>query len=223
MLSDLVYMVSDDGGVWEINAHTLHHRLVHTMPGPALGPVAARPGTVFAVSSERVFAIDSDSGQSRWGLPVPGLVYTAPVEVGDTLYFAGTDGMLYSVSAQARRLESVRIGVPVHGAMACDREKRLLYVGGADGAVRAFDISGAHAKPVLQWTRGIGDEIGGITSANGALYCAADGKIVLLDASSGAPGGGVNVGSVIVGAPAVYRNWVYAASLDGSIRCLAVQ
>jgi serine/threonine protein kinase/outer membrane protein assembly factor BamB len=222
MQGDMVYMVSEDGSVWEINAHTLHHRLLHTMPEPAVGPVTAARGTVFAVSRNRVFPIDKANGQSRRSFPVPGLIYTAPVEVEDTVYFAGTDGVLYSVNDRARRLESVRIGVPVHGTMACDREKGLLYVGGADGAVRAFDVSGVHTKPVLQWTCGIGDEIGGITCGNGAVYCAADGKVVVLDGNSGTTGKWVNVGSMIVGAPAVYRNWVYVASLDGSVRCLIV-
>jgi serine/threonine protein kinase/outer membrane protein assembly factor BamB len=223
MLSDSVYMVSEDGGVWEINGHTLQHRLLHTMPGPALGPVTEASGTVFAVSSERVFAIDRTSGQVRWSCPVAGLVYTPLVVAMGTLYFAGTDGTLYSIGARARgKAESVRIGVPAHGAMACDLERRLLYVGGADGAVRAFDISGVYTKPVLQWTRGIGDEIGGITSQDGMLYCAADGKVVVLDGGNGTPGRWVNVGSVIVGAPTVYRNLVYVASLDGFVRCLAV-
>jgi outer membrane protein assembly factor BamB len=224
VLAESVYMVSEDGGVWEINAHTLQHRLLHTMtPGPALGPVTAAFGTVFAVSAERIFAIDKSSRHVRWSCPVAGLVYTPLVAAGDTLYFAGTDGMLYSIGANARgRAESVRIGVPAHNAMACDWERKLLYVGGADGAVRAFDISGVRAKPVLQWTCGIGDEIGGITSANGVLYCTADSKIVVLDSGSGAPGRWLDVGSVIVGAPAIYQNSAYVASLDGFIRCLAI-
>jgi outer membrane protein assembly factor BamB len=223
MLAHSVYLVSEDGGVWEVNAHTLQHQRLHMMPGPALGPVTEASGTVFAVSSERVFAIDRAGGHVRWDCAVAGLVYTPLVEARGTLYFAGTDGTLYSIGAHARgKAESVPIGVPAHGAMACDRERRLLYVGGADGAVRAFDISGAHTKPVLQWTRGIGDEIGGITSLDGVLYCAADGKVVVLDGGDGTPGRWVNVGSVIVGAPAVYRNLVYVASLDGFIRCLAI-
>ena len=223
MLAEWVYMVSEDGGVWEINGTTLQHRLLYTMPEPALGPVTAAFGTLFAVSAERVFAIDQGSGYPRWSFQVGGPVYTPLVEAGDTLYFAATDGMLYSIAANARgQAVSVRIGVPAHNAMACDQERKLLYVGGADGAVRAFDISRVRAKPVLQWTQGIGDEIGGITSTNGVLYCAADGKIVVLDGGTGTPGRSLDVGSVIVGAPAVYQNSVYTASLDGFIRCLAI-
>ena len=222
-LVEWVYMVSEDGGVWEINAHTLQHRLLWTLPGPALGPVTAAAGTVLAVTDEYVFGIDQSAGTPLWNCPVGGLVYTPLVEAGDTVYFAGTDGLLYSIGANAHgQADTVRIGVPSHNAMACDPRQKLLYVGGAAGAVRAFDISRERAKPVLQWTRGIGDEIGGITVENGVLYCAADGKVVLLDGVSGTPGRWLDVGSVIVGAPAVYQNSVYVASLDGFIRCLAI-
>ena len=225
MLAEWVYMVSENGGVWEIHGTTLQHRLLYTMPGSAPGPVTAASGTVFAVGAERVFAIDQSSRRLRWSCPIGGPVYAPLVEAAGSLFFAGTDGMLYSVGANARgqlQAESVRIGVPAHSAMACDQTRKLLYVGGADGAVRAFDISRLRAKPVLQWTQGIGDEIGGITSSGGALYCAVDGKIVVLDSESGRPSGGMDVGSVIVGPPAVYQNLVYVASLDGFVRCLAV-
>jgi serine/threonine protein kinase/outer membrane protein assembly factor BamB len=225
MVSGMVHLVSEDGRVWQINAASKSHRLLYSMREPALGPIVADRDRVFAVGREHIFAIDTASGQSHQQFALPGLVYSAPVAAAGMLYFADTDGMLHSANLQTGRLaEPVRIGAPVHGAMAYDRGRRVLYVGGADGSIRAFDISGGQdTGPVLRWSRSIGDEIGGIKPADNAIYCAADSKLVALHKNTGESLKSMEVGSPIAGAPVIYGNSIFVASLDGFIRCLRFQ
>jgi serine/threonine protein kinase/outer membrane protein assembly factor BamB len=222
MMAGLVHLVSEDGRVWQINAGNRSHRLLYSMREPALGPLAADRDRVFAVGREHIFAIDTTRGESRQRYALPGLVYSTPVAAAGMLYFADTDGILHSAHIQTgRQAAPVRIGAPVHGAMAYHQGRRVLYVGGADGILRAFDISGGQdTGPVLRWSRQVGDEIGGIRPDDGAIYCASDSKIMMLHPDRGEPLKWLEVGSPIVGAPAIYRNSICVASLDGFIRCL---
>jgi outer membrane protein assembly factor BamB len=222
MMADLVYLVSEDGRIWQINGIDKSHRLLYSMREPALGPLAADRDRVFAVGREHIFAIDATRGESGQQFALPGLVYSTPVAAAGMLYFADTDGILHSAHIQTgRQAEPVRIGAPVHGAMAYDRARRVLYVGGADGVLRAFDISGGQdAGPALRWSRRIGDEIGGIRPGDSAIYCASDSKVMMLHPDRGESLKWLEVGSPVVGAPAIYRNCICVASLDGFIRCL---
>jgi outer membrane protein assembly factor BamB len=215
-----LYTVSGGGLVYEIDIYSGGSRPLYDMREPARGAQAAAYGLVFAAGARGISAIDVASGKLRWLVPRAAPVYSAPVAAGGRLYFAGADGILCSVSADSGEgLEQVPIGVPVHKAIACDPALDLIYVAGADGQVRAYDISGRHAvRPALAWRRGVGEEIGGVIAADGIVHCTADGTVTGLDSrNDGKPRYQVPVGGTLAAAPTLYAESVYVGSLDGAV------
>jgi outer membrane protein assembly factor BamB len=74
----------------------------------------------------------------------------------------------------------------VHSAPLYDSGR--LYVGGSDGVVRAFEVSGDHAgQPTPIWSRPpkVGDEVSGMAAARGRVYVTTDGMVAELDGDTG--------------------------------------
>jgi outer membrane protein assembly factor BamB len=217
--------VSGSGLVYEIDIYSGDSKLLHDMGEPALGALAEAHGLLFVSGIKGILAIDIASGKPRGLIPSMARVYSAPAAAAGRLYFAGTDGVLCSVSVDAGQgQERVEIGAPVHKAIALDTSLELLYVAGADGQVRAFDISGRHAiRPAPLWRQRVGEEIGGISAVDGIAHCTVDGTVTGLDGNDhGKQRYRVPIGGMLTAAPTRYRQWVYVGGLDGGVSCLTM-
>jgi eukaryotic-like serine/threonine-protein kinase len=219
-----LYTVSGSGDIYEIDSYSGDWRHLYDLREPALGALAAGYGLLFAVGARMIWAIDVASRQVRWQIPSPGQIYASPIAVAGRLYLAGADGVLRSIGVPTGDgPEQVAIGAPVHKAIVGDANLDLLYVPGADGQLRAFDISGPHAtRPALAWQRGVGEEIGGITLADGIVHCTVDGTVTGLEGSDGKRRYRVPIGGMLTAAPTPYRQSVYVGALDGAVSCVTV-
>jgi outer membrane protein assembly factor BamB len=219
-----LYTVSGGGDIYEIDSYSGDWRHLYDLKEPALGGLAAGYGLLFAVGARGISAIDIASRELRWHLHSPGHIYARPLAVAGRLYFAGADGVLRSIGvATGDGLEQVAIGAPAHKAIAGDANLDLLYVPGADGQLRAFDISGAHAiRPTLVWQRGVGEEIGGVTFADGIIHCTVDGTVTGLEGNDGNRRYRVPIGGMLTAAPTPYGQSVYVGGLDGAVSCVSL-
>lgn len=220
-----LYTVSGSGLVYEIDVFSGDSKLLHDMGEPAFGALAAAYGLLFVSGVKGILAIHIASGRPRGLVPSTARVYSAPAAAAGRLYFAGTDGVLCSVNAETGQgQERVEIGAPVHKAIALDTSLELLYVAGADGHVRAFDISGRNAiRPAPLWQQRVGEEIGGITAADGIAHCTVDGAVTGLDGNhNGKQRYRVPLGGILTAAPTRYGQWIYVGGLDGGVSCLTM-
>ena len=55
--------------------------------------------TVLIGTETGVVGLEADSGAHRWGFSTDGKVTGSPIVVGDTMYVASHDGVLYAVTA----------------------------------------------------------------------------------------------------------------------------
>jgi len=196
---------------------------VYDLGRPALGALTVTDGTIVAATADGcLHAVDPAERTVRWRRPTEGLVCGAPAAAAGWLYVAGTDSRLWSLSLDGSQQAALDIDVPVHAAAVHDRGR--LYIGGDDGRVRAFDVSGAHAgEPAPLWTsREVGGEVNGMAAADGMAVTTAGRTMTALDGESGQPRAWFTAESLITSAPVIANDLIYVASLDGVVSGLSV-
>jgi outer membrane protein assembly factor BamB len=223
-IGDRIYALSEDGCVYGVDARASGETaLLCELGVPVAGTLTIADGVIVAASAEGViYAIDPADGAIRWRRPTGGLVFGAPAAVAGWLYLGGTDGRLWFGRVDGRQHATLDIGVPVHAGVVHDRGR--LYVGGADGKVRAFAVSGpAEVAPALLWTSpGIGGEVSGIAAHGGAVVAAAGRTLTALDADSGQRRAWFTAETLITANPVIAKDLTYIAALDGAVSCLAL-
>lgn len=168
----VVYVGSDDGNVYAIDAASGRQRWMQRTGGPVSSTPAVAAGKVFATSYDgRLYALDAGDGQVLWKFSSDGerrfearglhgmqprqqtfsdpfdVFLSSPVVVHDTVYFGSGDGHVYAVDAGSGTLRwKFRTGDVVHASPA--HADGLIVVGSWDGRLYALDArTGA-----LRWT-----------------------------------------------------------------------
>lgn len=147
--------------------------------------------------------------QKRWEFNGQSEIYTAPAVVGETVYVATANGILYAVengtakwhvelTNEDNTSSSSHLSSP---AVANGR----VYVGSLNGTIYAV------SEGEIEWRRGVGGEIrSSPTVDSGNVYFGSkDGNIYTLDAATGEQIWTLETEAEIVGTPAIEENTVY--------------
>lgn len=167
-------------------------------------------------------------------------------EVDDTLVFASMTGNVYSVDSVTGTVlgDSIKMVVAASGGLGCIPSCSgqqttaiaiysspgvagdLVYIGGYDGKVYAYQLVDGKLKEEPLWTYpregNLGASIiGGLTVANDKLYfSSANGTVYALTAAEGYKEWSYNIGKKIWSAPTVEGDTLYIGSFDKKIYAL---
>jgi len=163
--------------------------------------------------------------------------------IDDTLIFATMAGKVYSVDSitGAVRGEPIKMVETSSGGLSCipscgGQQTRaiatyaspvvsgdLVYIGGVDGRVYAYQFADGKLKDQVLWTYPRqetlnGSIVGGMIVANDKLYFAsADGIIYALTAAEGYLEWSYNIGKKVWSAPAVEGDTLYIGAFDNKV------
>lgn len=189
----MVYVGSDDGNVYGLNAATGKKVWSYTpvVPSGSPGPIIASPavanGRVFVDSTDGYFyALDSSSGKLLWqrSITTPSSDNnSSPVAANGMVYVGTHDGYLYAFN---QATGSNTWDFPVNSGKPFDSPavaNGIVYVGSQDGHVYAVNASTGHQA----WARSTGEILNSSpTVANGEVYVGTDaGRLFSLNASNG--------------------------------------
>jgi serine/threonine protein kinase/outer membrane protein assembly factor BamB len=222
-----VYVLRTDGSLHAIDARTGERKLIIRLDGGASGPLAATARIVFAADiTGSVHVIDAVTGRDLRQVRTAGRVIGTPVPVAGRLFVTSTDGRLRSTAIEdGYEYAPVDLGdAPVHTAPV--HSAGVLYIGGSDGLVHAYDIDwhGGHG-PVRRWPPcALGDEIVGLAAADGLVYVAVGYRLVELDGATGELRRELLRLNCLVGAaPVIWGRFGYVVGLGGVVKCLALR
>ena len=199
MVTDVVYVASDDGNVYALNAakgiqlwNFSIGDFVTTSSACAFESSPAVVGGVVYIGSfdGNVYALNATSGASIWNYKTGGEVESSPAVVGGVVYVASDDGNVYALNAaKGIQLWNFSIGDFVTTSSACAFESSpavvggVVYIGSFDGNVYALNAtSGAN------WNYKTGGEVESSPAVvGGVVYIGSfDGNVYALNATSGA-------------------------------------
>lgn len=158
---------------------------------------------IFATMSGKVYSVDSTTGDSK----------SEPIEMVRTS--SGGLSCIPSCGGQ----QTTAIATYASPVVAGD----LVYIGGVDGKVYAYQFADGMLKDQVLWTYPRqetlgGSIVGGMTVANGKLYFAsADGIVYALTAAEGYLEWSNDIGKKIWSAPAVEGDTLYIGSFDKKV------
>ncbi|MER3514958.1 MAG: hypothetical protein C4310_11720, partial [Chloroflexota bacterium] len=118
--------------------------------GALAGTPAHADGVLyFGGFDSKVYAVDAQTGQARWTLPLnDNWVWGTPAVRNGTVYVGTLDGQVYALDAASGAQKWVRqVGGPVRGGPALNPQGDMLYLGAADGKVYAL----SSADGELRW------------------------------------------------------------------------
>lgn len=162
----VLYVGSDDGQLYAIDATTGRQRWMHRTGGPVPSSPVVAGGRVFVLSYDgRLHALDARSGELLWKFATGGerrfegkglngmqprtqtfadpfdVYLSSPVADGGTVYFGSSDGQVYALDAASGTLRwQQRVSDDVlHATPALDQGR--LFIGGFDGRFHALDAA----------------------------------------------------------------------------------
>ena len=218
VVGGIVYVGSDDGKVYALDAATGHLRWTYTTGGGVASSPAVVGGTVYVGSEDhKVYALDAATGHLRWTYTTGDRVDSSPAVVGGTVYVGSHDGKVYALDAATGHLRWTY----TTGAVAVDSSPAvaggIVYVTtGWDGNVYALDAATGQHK----WTYSAGAEIESSPAvADGTVYVSTN-TVYALDAATGQPKWTYNIGNLIAWTPAVAGATVYVGGADHKVYAL---
>jgi outer membrane protein assembly factor BamB len=192
VVNGVVYVGSEDGNVYAINAAT--GAAVWAAPFPTGGAVFSSPavvnGVVYVGSEDgNVYAINAATGAPYWAAPFPtgGPVESAPAVVNGVVYVGSNDGNVYAINAATGApywAAPFLTDGPVHFAPAV--ANGVVYIGSKDNVYAINATTG-----LAQWAQpfSVLDPVGSSPAvANGVVYIGTiiDGDVYAINAATGA-------------------------------------
>jgi outer membrane protein assembly factor BamB len=212
----IVYVGSDDGQLYAIDAATGRQRWMHRTGGPVSSSPAVGGGRVYVVSDDgRLHALDAATGELQWKFATQGerrfeakglhgmqprtqtfadpfdVYLSSPVLAEGLVIFGSGDGQVYAVdAATGAQRWAFKTGDVVHASPAL--AGGVVYIGSWDRNVYALDA--ATGRERWRYTTGndtvIYNQIGIASSAaiaDGLVFVGGrDGKFHVVDAKTGA-------------------------------------
>jgi outer membrane protein assembly factor BamB len=210
-----VYIGSDNGMIYALDAVTGHKRWTQTTSGFISSSPAVAGGTVYIGSSDdKVYALDAATGAIRWTRTTGAAVDSSPAVVGGTVYVGSGDGKVYALDAATGAIRWRRTtGGAVNSSPAV--VGGTVYVGSGDGKVYALDA----ATGAIGWMRTTGDPVNSSPAVvGGTVYvCSNDGNLYALDAATGQVLWNTPATTYGYSSPAVANDTVYIGSDDGNV------
>lgn len=161
----LLRLKAADGGVT--------HRAVS--PGTIVSPWLAHEGALVAGTTDSlVVSINPADLRRKWTVRVDAPVIGTPAALGDTLYVAARNGMVYRIEPgperQLKRIASLRWPVTTPVTIV----DRQILLGGADGTIRALGTDGREIWRIRVW-RPV--EVGPLALDDGLLAIGGNGDL----------------------------------------------
>jgi outer membrane protein assembly factor BamB len=213
-----VYIGSDDGKVYALDAATGDLRWTYTTGAAVESSPAVAAGTVYIGSNDdRVYALNAATGHLRWTYKTGSYVVSSPAVEGGTVYIGSFDGKVYALDAVTGRLRwTYTTGAAIYSSPAA--VGGTVYVGSYDGNVYA--LNAATGRP--RWSYSTGDSVDSDpTVAGGTVYIGStNDKVYALDAATGRIRWTYTTGSSIHSSPAATDTTVYIGSNDDRVYAL---
>lgn len=188
-------------------------------------PAVSKGKVYIGANDGKIYCLDAYTGEEKWSSKTDGLIYFVAMTVTeDTVYAIPGEGDLkvYAFNSQTGAIKwSKNLGLGGFSAVSSIvYSEGKLYLG---AGMRPHYIFALDAKNgYLLWRESIGNaSVSGICSspalANNVLYVgsAEEGDLYALDASSGTFIWWEDLGSGIVGSPAVSNGWIYIGTTEG--------
>lgn len=174
--------------------------------GDNLGPAVARQHIAFIGIHEHVRALDLEMDVTAWTSGLGGQVSTSPVIVGDLVVAMSGDTLFGLEVSNGDQLWKLALSPGSHTPLALGS---FLYVGGADGVVRAIDSVGGTEL----WAKEAGGPLSGPLASDGRRVIAVTGddSVHAFD-PDGLPVWTQTAAGVPVDGPVVADGVVYVAS-----------
>ena len=220
-----VYVVRADGTLFVIDPRTLVPQEFGQLEGGTTGALAATGDMVFAADTAGgVHVLDVVTRDSAGRVVTDGQVVAAPLAVGDRLYVAGTDGVLYEAAIPDSIVtRAFALGAPVHVPPV--HEAGALYVADSGGTVHAYLTGSGAAELARGWRPPrLGQEISGLAVCDGVLYVASGYEVTAFDGRTGASLGRVaELNCLVAGPPVVSGRFCYLTGLGGVVDRVALR
>jgi outer membrane protein assembly factor BamB len=235
LAGDTIYVISGlPQRVYMLDAETGGQKGTFVPQGEVKGtpywsPVAVGGGLAFVGFADPqgggagLYAFDPETGQEQWQVPAESFIIPAPLYADGVVYFGSSDGLVYAVDVEARR---VKPGWPFQAEEAIWATPLLveerLYVAAQDHHLYCLDAETGEEI----WQQKIGGAMAAqpvLDAASGILYVGAfDGKLYAIKADSG---------EFVEGFDFKAENWLwsevlleddrlYVTSLDGRLYAL---
>jgi outer membrane protein assembly factor BamB len=210
-----VYIGSDNGTVYALDAATGHKRWTQRTGGPISSSPAVAGGVVFIGSADgKVYAMDAATGKIRWTHATGAAVNSSPAVAGGTVYVGSDNGNVYALSeatGKTRWMQDTGAAVNSSPAVAVG----AVFIGSDNGRVYAMDaVSGK-----MLWMHDTGGAVNSSPAvANPTVYVSNDnGNLYALDLATGQVLWSTSSGSYGYSSPAVANDTVYIGSDSGDI------
>lgn len=102
VLDGSVFVGSDDGFVYTLDARTGEQQWTFETGGPVVSSPAVAGDTVYVGSNDgSVYALATDSGSKRWAFETGGKVRSSPAVGKGHVYIGSDDGIVYGLDAES--------------------------------------------------------------------------------------------------------------------------
>jgi len=187
VINGIVYVGSDDGNVYALDAGTGSQQWEYTTGGMVRSSPAVINGTVYVGSDDgNVYALDAGTGLQQWEYTTGGMVRSSPAVINGTVYAGSDNGNVYALDAGTGSQQWMYpTGGMVRSSPAIDNG--VLYIGSADANLYAIDMmSGSEL-----WRSALDAEILSTPAiAHGRVYIASagtNGTLYALNPATGTP------------------------------------
>ena len=171
VVGNFVYVGSDEGSVYSLNASNAYGRWKFGADGPVRSSPLVVDGLVFVGSDDtNLYAIDAESGEEQWAFETGGAVVSSPVVVDKTAFVGSRDGSVYAINAESgTEVWSYETGGQVDGSPVV--MNGTVFIGSYDGTLYALDAASGEEV----WTFETGGEIQtSPTVANELVYVSSE-------------------------------------------------
>lgn len=225
----IVYLTGVDGAVYAFQTSNGARVWRQQPPGAAFGAFTVSGGVVYVgsanndASPSKLYALTAQTGTTLWTVQMNGLVHSAPVVDGETLYAvaqAPSGGTGFFASAISLSSHAQLWQVPVQG-FALAEANGILYSAGGTPNLTAYNATTGKQL----WSKALDSQSGTGTSpptlVDGVVYAATGaGSLYVLSASSGTQLWSYHTSGEILSTPTVANGVVYVGSTDNTVYAL---
>jgi outer membrane protein assembly factor BamB len=222
VVNGIVYVGSDDGNVYALNATSGALIWKYTTGGAVGSSPAVAGGMVFVGSAnDLVYALDASTGALVWNYTTGGAVGSSPAVVNGIVYVGSDDGRVYALNATTGAL---MLGWPYATGGAVGSSPAVaggvVYVGDHNGYV--FALNAMSGKLIRGWPFATGSPVpSSPVVVGGVVYVGSDNwNVYALNATTGAYIWSSYVFGSVPSSLAVAGGVVYVGSEDHDIYAL---
>jgi outer membrane protein assembly factor BamB len=225
----ILYIGSDDGKLWAINAST-GAEVWSASTGDSIRSSPAVVGGIVYIGSNdgKVYAFDASNGNSVWTTTLGGWVTAAPLVVGGRVFIGTRGGFFYSLDADTGDVKWSHQIWDVWGSAAY--KGGLVYVGSDQYKLYAYHSTSGK----LKWSKTLDGRVRGVPSISGGSVFVGDdeGFVSAFDRTSGhlrwsTRAAAASTNTIVRSAPAIGRGLVFVDTgettpMDGHVVAFAV-